>query len=165
MVAPALGGGFEATLNTQNSLSVGDGFEFSASANGGNNTDAVNNACHGALGFLLFAKASQVWLRPAQWSVPEDDIIRVADMLKRMCVERWASQSAIIGDVTSNRHPYYSAEDGLRASTYRSSTIRHGGVRSSKISIWRSGPMELRGPSSCTVAVGVFSTSSCLLER
>ena len=81
-------------------------------------------------------------------------------MLKRMCVERWASQSAIIGDVTSNRHPYYSAEDGLRASTYRSSTIRHGGVRSSKISIWRSGPMELRGPSSCTVAVGVFSTSS-----
>ena len=35
MVAPALGGGFEATLNTQNSISVGDGFEFSASVNGG----------------------------------------------------------------------------------------------------------------------------------
>ena len=55
MVAPALGGGFEATLNTQNSLSVGDGFEFSASVNGGNKTDAVNNACNRALGISLFA--------------------------------------------------------------------------------------------------------------
>ena len=144
-------------LNTQNSLGVGDGFEFSAPANGCNRTDAVNNACHGALGVLLFAKASQVWLRPAQWSVLEDDIIRVADMLK------WASQSAIIGDITTG-------DELSRVQPLPRPLSRGWAVREQYYHDFRDTmikdllDMEI-GAKGCTVAVGRFSTSSCLLFR
>ena len=97
-VAPAIGGGFEATLNIQNSLSVGDGLELSVSAIGDSDKDAVNNVCHKTFGLLLLTDASQVLLQPAQWSVPGDDIVSVAALLKRMYVERWGTPSAI-GDV------------------------------------------------------------------
>ena len=97
-VAPAIGGGFEATLNIQNSLSVGDGLELSVSAIGDSDKDAVNNVCHKTFGLLLLTDASQVLLQPAQWSVPGDDIVSVAALLKRMYVERWGTPSAT-GDV------------------------------------------------------------------
>ena len=40
---PAIGGGFEATLNIPNSISVGYGLNLSVSAIGDNNIDAINN--------------------------------------------------------------------------------------------------------------------------
>ena len=97
-IVPAIGGGFEATLTIENSLSVGDGLELSVSAIGDSVKDARNNVCHKTFGLLLLTDASQVLLQPAQWRIPGDDIVSAAALLKRMYVERWGTPSAI-GDV------------------------------------------------------------------
>ena len=95
-MAPVLEGGFEATLNTQNSLSVGDGLELSVSAFGDNEDDALNNVCHKALALLLLTDASKVLLQPKQWCIDGDDIVDVAVLLKYMYVQTWARPA--IGD-------------------------------------------------------------------
>ena len=94
-------GGFEATLNIQNSLSVGDGLELSMRAICDNETDAVNNVCNKALGLLLLTDACQVLLQPAQWIVLGDDIVIVATRLKLIYVQGpWTIGDILMGDVT-----------------------------------------------------------------
>ena len=95
---PAVGGGFNATLHTQNAFCVNDGYELRLSVNGENRQDAISNVCWKALALLLLTDASNVLLQDKQWQVPCDAIYNIAVMMKGIYVQRWAGSA--IGDYT-----------------------------------------------------------------
>ena len=108
---PANGGGFKATLHTQNAFCVNDRCELRVSANGENKKDAISNVCCKALALLLLTDASKVLLQDKQWQVPCDAIYNTAMMMKGIYVQRWA-RSAIgectIGDEEPRVQPLHS---------------------------------------------------------
>ena len=100
-VWPAFGGsveGWEAHLNIENSLAVGDGLQLSVFGYGNAKSQAIQDVCQKTLALLLLTDASQVLLQPAQWRVSSNEIINATATFKRIYVEKWLDPSAI-GDV------------------------------------------------------------------
>ena len=100
-VWPAFGGsveGWEAHLNIENSLAVGDGLQLSVFGYGNAKSQAIQDMCQKTLALLLLTDASQVLFQPAQWRVSPNEIINATATFKRIYVEKWLGPSAI-GDM------------------------------------------------------------------